>query len=270
MGADPAADPADLELLDLARTVAREAAGLALRMRAEGIDVADTKSSPTDVVTRADRATEELLRSRILAARPDDGVVGEEGDDVVGSSGVRWVLDPIDGTVNYLYGLPHWAVSVAAARGDEVVAGVVVAPVLGREYAAARGAGASRDGEPLRVREPGDDEATWLAGTGFSYGRDLRVRQGRGVAELLGRVRDVRRAGSCALDLCAVAEGALDGYVEEGPHWWDHAAAGLVATEAGASVSVVAGPTADVVVAAPATTHDRWSSLVAACGLIPA
>lgn len=259
----------DLALLDLARAVAREGAALAVRMRAEGIDVADTKSSPTDVVTRADRATEDLLRERILAARPDDGIVGEEGDDVVGGSGVRWVLDPIDGTVNYLYGLPHWAVSVAAARGDEVVAGVVVAPVLGREYAAARGAGATRDGEPLAVRTPDHDEGAWLAATGFSYGRELRVRQGRGVAALLGRVRDVRRAGSCALDVCAVAEGALDGYVEEGPHWWDHAAAGLVATEAGATVSVLAGPTADVVVAAPAASHARWSALVAECGLAP-
>ncbi|WP_445256648.1 inositol monophosphatase family protein [Nocardioides aurantiacus] len=259
----------DRALLDLALSVGREAGALALRMRHEGVDVAATKSSESDVVTRADRASEELLRERILAARPDDAVVGEEGDDVTGTSGVRWVLDPIDGTVNYLYGLPHWAVSVAAARVvdgvEQVVAGAVVAPVLGREYAALRGAGAWRDGTPLRVRPPGSLE-TALVATGFSYSREVRARQGRAVAQLLGRVRDVRRGGSCALDLCALAEGAVDGYVEEGPHWWDHAAAGLVATEAGAVVEVAAGPDLDLVVAAPAASYDGFSALVGECG----
>ena len=259
----------DQDLLDLARSVAREAGELALRMRREGVDVAATKSSEVDVVTRADRAAEELLRERILTARPDDAVLGEEGDDVAGTSGVRWVLDPVDGTVNYLYGLPHWAVSVAAARtvdgGEQVVAGVVVAPALGREYAALRGAGAWRDGEPLRVREVISLETALIA-TGFSYDRAVRSRQGRAVAELLGRVRDVRRGGSCALDLCALAEGAVDAYVEEGPHWWDHAAAGLVATEAGAVVEVSPGPELDLVVAAPAAAYDAVDRLVTECG----
>ncbi len=259
----------DRALLDLALDVARKAGALALRMRHEGVEVAATKSSETDVVTRADRASEELLRERILAARPDDGVVGEEGDDVVGTSGVRWVLDPVDGTVNYLYGLPHWAVSVAAARTvdgvEQVVAGAVVAPVLGREYAALRGAGAWRDGAPLQVRSPASPEKSLVA-TGFSYSRDVRTRQGRAVAELVARVRDVRRGGSCALDLCALAEGALDGYVEEGPSWWDHAAAGLVAEEAGAVVDVSAGPELDLVVAAPAATYDAFARLVVDCG----
>ncbi len=256
-------------LLDLALSVGREAGALALRMRHEGVDVAATKSSESDVVTRADRASEELLRERILAARPDDAIVGEEGDDVTGSSGVRWVLDPIDGTVNYLYGLPHWAVSVAAARTvdgvEQVVAGAVVAPVLGREYAALRGAGAWRDGTPLRVRPLASLE-TALVATGFSYSREVRSRQGRAVAQLLGRVRDVRRGGSCALDLCALAEGAVDAYVEEGPHWWDHAAAGLVATEAGAVVEVAPGPELDLVVAAPAASYAGFSALVGECG----
>ncbi|WP_123393300.1 inositol monophosphatase family protein [Nocardioides aurantiacus] len=265
----PEGDGTDRELLDLALRVAREAGALALRMRHEGVEVAATKSSDTDVVTRADRASEELLRERILAARPDDAIVGEEGDDVRGGSGVRWVLDPVDGTVNYLYGLPHWAVSVAAARTvdgvEQVVAGAVVAPVLGREYAALHGAGSWRDGVRLQVREPAAPEAALVA-TGFSYSRDVRTRQGRAVAELLARVRDVRRGGSCALDLCALAEGAVDAYVEEGPYWWDHAAAGLVATEAGAVVDVSAGPELDLVVAAPAAAYDGFERLVRECG----
>lgn len=261
-----AASPEDLELLELARTVAREAGALASRMRAEGVSVADTKSSPTDVVTEADRAAEELLRERLLAARPDDAVLGEEGDDVAGTSGVRWVLDPVDGTVNFLYGLPHWAVSVAAARDDEVVAGVVVAPALGREYDAVRGGGARLDGRELRVRDSGADPGRWLVGTGFSYRPDVRRRQGRAVAELLTRVRDVRRDGSCALDLCAVASGSLDAYVEEGPHWWDHAAGGLVAREAGARLEVVPGVDLDLVTCAPRARFDGFAQVVEACG----
>lgn len=262
------AEPEDLELLALAREAAREAAALASRMRAAGVRVAETKSSPTDVVTRADRASEELLHQCLLGARPDDGIVGEEGADVTGTSGVRWVVDPIDGTVNYLYGLPSWAVSVAAVRGGTTVAGVVVSPGLGVEYDAVLGGGARCGGEQLGVREPAGEPAGWLVGTGFSYRPDVRARQGRAVAELLTRVRDVRRGGSCALDLCAVAAGQLDAYVEEGPHWWDHAAAGLVAREAGAAFEVLDGPDMDLVTCAPAAIASGFGELVVDCGFI--
>lgn len=256
----------DLDLLELARSAAREAAALASRMRREGVDVADTKSSPTDVVTRADQASEELLRERLLTARPDDGILGEEGDDVEGSSGVHWVLDPIDGTVNYLYGLPSWAVSVAATRQGRSVAGVVLAPDLGLEYDAVLGGGSRCQGEPLRVRTATSGPEGWLVGTGFGYELDVRARQGRAVAQLLTRVRDIRRGGSCALDLCAVAAGQLDAYVEEGPHWWDHAAGGLVATEAGAALDVTPGPALDLVTCAPGPIAAAFDALVGECG----
>ena len=256
----------DRELLDLALGTAREAAALVVRLRGEGVRVASTKSSPVDVVTDADRACEELIRSRLRAARPDDGVVGEEGDDVPGTSGVRWIVDPIDGTVNYLYGLPHYAVSIAAARGEEIVAGVVLGPQLGLEYAAARGGGATCNGAALAVRTPpGLDQS--LVATGFGYAAEVRERQARSVASLLPRVRDIRRLGSCALDLCAVAAGQVDAYVEEGPHEWDHAAAGLVAREAGASLRVSACAAGhDLVVCAPAEGFAEFSALVDECG----
>jgi myo-inositol-1(or 4)-monophosphatase len=227
-------------LRDLALEVAREGAALARGMRADGIDVADTKSSSVDVVTEADRAVEALLRERLLAARPDDAVLGEEGDDVAGTSGVRWVLDPIDGTVNYLYGLPDCAVSVAAELDGEPVAGVVVAIPSGVEYAAARGAGATRDGRPIGVRAS-PPVAERLVLTGFGYRADVRAHQAACVARMLPQVRDVRRMGSCALDLCHVADGSADCYVEEGPQRWDYAAGRLVVTEAGGRFEVLPG-----------------------------
>jgi myo-inositol-1(or 4)-monophosphatase len=229
--------PARESLRDLALDTAREAAALVIRLRQDGVHVAGTKSSEIDIVTEADRASEQLIRDRLLGARPDDGMVGEEGDDLPGTSGVVWVVDPIDGTVNYLYGLPHYAVSIAAEVDGEVVAGVVVAPALGLEYVATRGGGASRNGQPVRTR-PVAPLGERLVGTGFSYEQPARAREAAYMAELLPRVRDIRRLGSCALDLCAVAEGLLDAYVEEGPHVWDHAAAGLVVLEAGGILEV--------------------------------
>jgi len=260
------------ELLALARETAAEAGALAMRMREGGVEVAGTKSSPTDVVTEADRAVEELIRSRLLGARPDDAFFGEEGSaegrDDAGRSGVRWVVDPIDGTVNYLYGLPHYAVSIAAMREDEVVAGVVLAPALDVEYAAVAGGGATRNGEALPRRSaPGLGEA--LVASGFSYEQAIRAHQAEAVARLLPRVRDVRRIGSCALDLCAVADGSLDAYVEEGPHLWDHAAGGLVATECGARIEVWPTPRGkELVVCAPAPMWADFEALVRSCGFL--
>lgn len=267
--AEPGA--ADREALAaLGLEVAREAAGLVVGRRRDGVSVADTKSSITDLVTEADRASEELIRERLLAARPDDGVLGEEGDDVEARSGVRWIVDPIDGTVNYVLGLPAYAVSIAAAlvrpAGDEVVAGVVVNPATGEEYVATLGGGARLDGVPLSARATPSVERA-VVSTGFSYERDVRARQAEAVAQLLGRVADIRRFGSCALDLCALAAGRSDGYVEEGVRPWDHAAGGLIAREAGAQVALGVGASgADLVVAAPAAVFGAFSRVVEECG----
>jgi myo-inositol-1(or 4)-monophosphatase len=265
-GSETGGSPADL--LALAVATAREAAAYVASMRARGVDVADTKSSPIDIVTEADRACEEMVRERLLGARPGDGFIGEEGDDIPSRSGVTWVVDPIDGTVNYLYGLPQYAVSIAAQRDGQVVAGVVLSPALGLEYAATLGGGATCNGTPLEVRStPPIDQA--LVSTGFSYEAAVRARQGRAVGRMLPRVRDIRRQGSCALDLCAVASGHSDAYVEEGPHLWDHAAAGLVAREAGAVVEVWStGGHLDLVVCAPEAGWADFTALVRSCGFL--
>jgi myo-inositol-1(or 4)-monophosphatase len=232
-------DPAALR--DLALATAREAGELIVRLRAEGVEVAGTKSSDIDIVTRADQAAEAQVKERLLGARPGDGMVGEEGDDLPGTSGVVWIVDPIDGTVNYLYGHPHFAVSIAGEVDGEVVVGVVVAPALGLEYVAVRGRGASCNGSAIRPR-PVVPMSQRLVATGFSYEQPARAREATYISRLLPRVRDLRRLGSCALDLCGVAAGTLDAYVEEGPHIWDHAAAGLVVLEAGGILEVARSP----------------------------
>ena len=249
------------DLLTLAVGVAREAAATARRMRAEAITDVETKSTDTDVVTAADRAVERQVVAAIKAARPGDGVLGEEyGDSAApssqssdrGGSAVRWVLDPIDGTVNYLYGLPQYAVSLAAEIDGVAVAGVVINAATGDEWTATRGGGAWRGDRRLRpsVRTRLDQS---LVGTGFGYDAKRRAHQGAVLARLITRVRDIRRFGAAALDLCAVAEGTLDAYFEKGLNPWDHAAGGLIATEAGATVSGLRGapPGLDMVVAAP-------------------
>jgi myo-inositol-1(or 4)-monophosphatase len=242
------------DLLALAVRVSREAAATARRMRAEAITDVETKSTDTDVVTAADRAVERQVIEALRAARPGDGVLGEEyGDSAPSDHGaVRWVLDPIDGTVNYLYGLPQYAVSLAAEVDGEAVAGVVINAATGDEWTATRGGGAWRGDRRLHpsVRTRLDQS---LVGTGFGYDAKRRAHQGAVVAELITRVRDIRRFGAAALDLCAVAEGTLDAYFEKGLNPWDHAAGGLIATEAGAVVSGLRGapPGLDMVVAAP-------------------
>ena len=195
----------------------------------------DTKSSSTDMVTDHDRWTEQALVDTIAARRPDDGFLGEEGADRTGTSGVVWVIDPIDGTTNFLYDLPGFAVSVAARVGDDVVAGVVADPVRGERYRAVLGAGATRDGAPIRCSEA-TELATSLVATGFSYDPDRRRSQAEVLVEVIPRVRDIRRFGGAALDLCAVACGRVDAYYERGLAPWDTAAGGLIAAEAGAVV----------------------------------
>jgi myo-inositol-1(or 4)-monophosphatase len=246
------------DLLALAVRVAREAAATARRMRAEAINDVETKSTDTDVVTAADRAVERQVVEALRAARPGDGVLGEEyGDSPAPGSGagpgaVRWVLDPIDGTVNYLYGLPQYAVSLAAEIDGVAIAGVVINAATGDEWTATRGGGAWHGDRPLRPSERTQLEQS-LVGTGFGYDAKRRAHQGAVVAQLITRVRDIRRFGAAALDLCAVAEGTLDAYFEKGLNPWDHAAGGLIATEAGATVAGLRGaaPGLDMVVAAP-------------------
>jgi myo-inositol-1(or 4)-monophosphatase len=258
----------DAALLALAVDAAERAGRFIRDERPDGLTASATKSSPTDVVTAMDTACERLLRQQLLGARPDDGVVGEEGDDVAGASGVTWVVDPIDGTVNYLYGIGQYAVSVAAVRGDphdpaghEVLVGCVHNPVSGETWSAAAGEGAEQVDatgrrRSLRVRD-GADLGQVLLGTGFGYEAHRRRHQAEVIAHLLPRVRDIRRMGSAALDLCAVASGRLDAYVERGLKPWDLAAAGLVAREAGARVTGLGEAPAgeELVVAAGPRVH---------------
>ena len=229
------------ELLDIARTVAEEAGALAARLRAEGVEVAATKSSPIDIVTAADRATEELIRGRLADLRPGDGFLGEESGAAGSASGLTWVVDPIDGTVNYLYGLPNWSVSVAVVEGDPdpatwtALAGAVHAPALGELYTASAGGGAFLGGTRLRVREAVPLDRALVA-TGFHYTQDIRTNQARVAQPLLARVRDLRRAGGAAIDLAYIAAGRLDAYFEQGLNPWDQAAGALLVQEAGGVV----------------------------------
>lgn len=258
--------PGPAQLLDLALDVARAAASNAREMRQQGVEITGTKSSEIDIVTAADRATEDLVRRRLTSARPEDGILGEESTERLGSSGVRWIVDPIDGTVNYLYGWGWYAVSIAAEVDGEVVAAVVLNPANGDEYTAVRGGGAWRNGEPVRVREEVPLSQS-LVGTGFNYERAVRAQQAQAVARMLPQVRDIRRQGSCALDLCMVASGLLDAYVEEGPAIWDDAAGGLVAREAGAVLETTTGAGGKrLVVCAPDHSWERFHDLVLACG----
>ncbi len=259
------------ELLELAIAIAHEAGDLVAARRADGVDIAETKTSSTDIVTAADRASETLIRDRILAARPDDAILGEEGADDSGSSGVRWIVDPIDGTVNYAHDLPQYAISIGVEQDGEALVGVVFNPATGTTYTAVLGGGAFRDGTPLRVAGPVPLDRA-LIGTGFSYERDLRERQAASVARLLPRVADIRRFGSCALDLCFVASGGLDGYVEEGIGGaWDYAAGALIAAEAGARVEILRGAAGrTLVLAAPRSGFDAFRALAGECGFLAA
>lgn len=257
--------PVDLEgTLALATELAREAGALALRMR-RGVTVLDPKSSPTDVVTAADHAVEELLVTALAAARPEDGLLGEEGGASVGTSGVRWVVDPIDGTVNYLYGIPQWAVSIGVEDDEGAAVGVVFDPAKDELWQAVRGQGATLNGVPLRcsaVTELGQA----LVGTGFGYDARRRAAQSRVLPDLLPRVRDIRRLGSGALDLCSVAAGRLDAYYEQGLSPWDLCAGGLVARESGALVTGLRGREAgyDLVLAAGPGVHGALHDLLVA------
>ncbi|MGH3564571.1 MAG: inositol monophosphatase family protein [Pseudonocardia sp.] len=229
-----------LSLRRVAERVTLEAAEYLRDLPRPDVVAVSTKSSPTDVVSAADTAVEALLRHRLAELCPGDAVVGEE-DGGAADTDTIWLVDPIDGTVNYVHGLPWYAVSVGAVRCGVPVAGAVAEPVSGRLWSAAVGAGATCDGRPLRVSAI-SDVALSVLGTGFSYRSQRRVGQARLVAALLPRVGDVRRTGSAALDMCSVAAGWLDAYLEHGTNWWDWAAAAVIAREAGAVVRVPGPP----------------------------
>ncbi|MHB9858508.1 inositol monophosphatase family protein [Streptomyces sp. YIM S03343] len=252
---DPATDPLHAELLRIALEAARRAGELLRDGRPADLAVAATKSSPIDVVTEMDIAAEKLITDLIAGYRPDDGFLGEEGASVEGTSGIRWVIDPLDGTVNYLYGLPTWAVSVAAEKDGETVAGAVSIPMRGEMFHAVRGAGARAtgawEGERVLAVRPAPPLDQALVATGFNYVAKVRAHQAEVAHLLIPLLRDIRRSGSAAADLCDLAAGRLDGYYEKGLHTWDVAAGDLIAREAGALTGGRPGerPTGDLTVA---------------------
>ena len=254
------------ELLALARTIAVEAGELAARRRREGVEVAATKSTIVDVVTEADREVERLIRGRILDARPNDAILGEEGGSSSGTSGLTWVVDPIDGTVNYLYGIPHYAVSIAVVEADVEgepdpltwtgLHGCVLNPAVGELFSGSRGEGAflsvaGGPDVPIHAAAPAPLELA-LINTGFAYAAATRAKQGEVAARLLPMVRDIRRFGTASLDLCMVANGRTNAYFERTLSPWDHAAGAIIAREAGAVVKGLgdAAPSRDFIVAA--------------------
>ena len=227
------------DLLSLATGVAAEAAQLIARYARDGFEIA-TKSSRTDMVTEADRAADALIVPRILEARPHDGLLGEEGASREGTSGVRWFIDPLDCTTNFIYGIPAYAVSIAVERDGVVVAAVVHDVAHTIAYTASLGGGAFRNGQPVAIT--GNlDLSTCLFGTGFAYDPIRRAEQAAFQALTLPHIRDVRRMGSAALDLCRVACGILTGYVEYRLNWWDIAAGGLIVREAGGATGGLGG-----------------------------
>jgi myo-inositol-1(or 4)-monophosphatase len=253
MSADPS------ELLALATALAEDAGRLLLDGLGRALTDVETKSSGTDMVTEIDRASERLIADGLHAARPDDGILGEEGSAREGSSGVRWVVDPLDGTTNYLYGHPVFAVSIAAEVGGVPTVGVVCMPALRELFSAVRGRGATCNGRPVRVS--GHDElGTALIATGFSYVAGRRARQAGLLTDVLPRVRDIRRDGAAAVDLCWVACGRVDAFYEAGLQPWDAAAGALIAAEAGAVVHT----DGDLLIASTPAIADPLRALVTA------
>jgi myo-inositol-1(or 4)-monophosphatase len=235
---------APLSLRLLAESLARSAGGIALAGR-RAMDEhrsyrSETKASATDVVTEYDEAAERHIVATLRALRPDDGIVGEEGTDHRGASGFDWYIDPIDGTTNFVYDQPAWACSVAVGRGDDMIAGAVYWPRLDEMFSAAAGAGATRNDQPIHVSDRAELPLA-LVGTGFGYQRERRRAQAARLAALIGEVRDVRRLGSAAIDLCLVACGRLDAYYERHLNAWDVAAGELIAREAGAIATDFSG-----------------------------
>lgn len=239
-------DPAETRTLaEIAATIAQRVGTHIREARAQGVAVAHTKTSLVDVVTEADGAAERMITEALREARPDDGILGEEGASIAGSTGITWVIDPIDGTVNYLYDLPGYAVSIAAtvkdtgagamADGRRAIAGAVYVPTLDELFDAHENGGARLNGHTIRVSEASDLSLSLIA-TGFGYTAERRAEQAHVLRSLLPRIRDIRRLGAAATDLCSLAAGRIDAYYERGLQPWDYAAGALIAREAGAEI----------------------------------
>ena len=233
------------ELLELAIDIAKQAGELLLS-RPNHLDI-ETKTSAIDIVTQMDRASEKLIVDAILAARPDDGIIGEEGANRPSRSGYTWVIDPVDGTVNYFYDMAGWSVSIGIKDEHGALVGVVYAPTIDSLFTASRGGGAYLNGKRIFCNDPVELDRALIA-TGFAYRPELRALQVAQFNRLILQIRDYRRNGSAAIDICHVAAGIVDGYYEMGLHEWDLLAAQLIASEAGAKVTedgelvIAAGP----------------------------
>ena len=244
----------NLELVLLAEEVARSAGAL-LMQRPDSFTFTE-KSSAVDFATQMDQQAESLIVKSLLAARPDDGIIAEEGAAQSSESGITWVIDPLDGTVNYLYGLPGWNISIAAKNQEGVIAGVVFAPTINSLWKATKGGGAYLNNKAIKCNDPVNLNLALIA-TGFSYDLELRKEQGARIQKLIPQIRDLRRNGAAAVDLCYVAMGAVDAYFESSLKEWDFAAGGLIASEAGALISGRTGgsPDGDMVVCAGPSLH---------------
>jgi myo-inositol-1(or 4)-monophosphatase len=253
--------PDPRELLELATKVAGRAADLLLDGSHRHRTSVGTKSTATDMVTEMDRASEQLIVTELLAARPEDGILAEEGSARPGTSGLRWVIDPLDGTTNYLYGHPGYAISIAVEVDGETAVGVVHDPIHGDRFAAMRGGPATRNDQPIQVSTETELGSALIA-TGFAYAASERVAQAELLVRMIGSIRDIRRMGAAAVDLCSVACGRVDAYYERGLNHWDLAAGALIARAAGATVGELDDGT--VVAAPPALYGPLRGAIVAA------
>jgi myo-inositol-1(or 4)-monophosphatase len=250
--------------LALATEAAREAGALLLELRRSPATGIRSKSSATDLVSEADERAEKAIVEMIRKSRPDDALVAEEGSSARGSSGVSWYVDPLDGTINYLYGIPHWSVSICCADATGPLAGVVFDPLRDELFSTARGRGAHLGDRRLAVTDKRDLPSALIA-TGFGYGAAERVTQGRIIAKVLGEIRDLRRFGSAALDLSWVAAGRWDGYFEAVNKPWDWMAGALLVREAGGRVSELnpENPAFPSIIASGTGVHDALVALLA-------
>ena len=255
------------ELRSIAETLARQAGDMALRGRKSGDVTATTKSSPTDMVTQYDKASEELITAGLAQIRADDAIVGEEGASKSGTSGITWHIDPIDGTSNFFFDIPMWAVSIGAVDEHGPLAGAVYVPALGEMFSAARNEGATMNGNTISCRDNSLLSDAMVC-TGFSYRISERHTHAQRVAQMVMKVRDIRRFGAAAVDLCFVACGRLDAYFEEHLHSWDLVAGQIIATEAGAIVTNYEGAsvTPEQVLATTPLIQKELIALIAEAG----
>jgi myo-inositol-1(or 4)-monophosphatase len=247
--------------LELAERAAGAAGEVLLGYYGRAPEGLDWKSSETDLVSDADREAERAIRELLHAERPGDGLLAEEGSQSDGDSGRRWIVDPLDGTINFLYGFPAWAVSIALEDGDGLAVGVVHSPVHGETFSAIRGEGARLGDRGLRVRDRSELSRAMVA-TGFSYEPERRAEQAEVMRRLLPRARDIRRAGAAALDLAWVAAGRVDAFYERGLKAWDLAAGQLLVEEAGGTVMALDGTPPGVIAAASRELLDDLAALV--------